>query len=556
MTLNPLPILTLTADETELCLGDVVTFTVTGADTYVWDTPGITEGVPYEPLTLGVNTYTVTGTNVTTGCQNTASIDIVVFELPTVTATASESVICLGESVIFSGGGADTYNWDVVGVTDGVPFFPAASGTITYTVTGTNGMTGCENTASVDVAVNDLPVLTASASETDICEGETIILSGGGATSYSWDIPGATDGIAFTPSGLGTILATVTGSDGAGCSNTASVSFTINEIPTVTGSASDIDVCYGNSVTLTGAGADTYTWSPAATNGVPFTPGSLGSFTYTVTGTTAAGCSASSTVTFNVIDCEPVVANIDVAEKVCVGSCITLTDLSTGPVITWDWDFGGAASPETSTVANPDVCFNSVGTYTISLTVTSALGAISTTTSSIIVNDIPTVNAEKDTIIEIGGTAELAATASSTGDFSWSPDDFLSCDNCQITSANPQESLTYTVYFIDDNGCTAQDTVMVLVNFKTGVGVPSAFSPNGDGYNDVLFVKGFGIEAMSFTVYNRYGEVVFYSTDQSIGWDGTFKEREENPGVFTWVLQYNFIDGKAGSKKGNTTLIR
>ena len=256
------------------------------------------------------------------------------------------------------------------------------------------------------------------------------------------------------------------------------------------------------------------------------------------------------------IDCEPVVANIDVAEKVCVGSCITLTDLSTGPVITWDWDFGGAASPETSTVANPDVCFNSVGTYTISLTVTSALGAISTTTSSIIVNDIPTVNAEKDTIIEIGGTAELAATASSTGDFSWSPDDFLSCDNCQNTSANPQESLTYTVYFIDDNGCTAQDTVMVLVNFKTGVGVPSAFSPNGDGYNDVLFVKGFGIEAMSFTVYNRYGEVVFYSTDQSIGWDGTFKEREENPGVFTWVLQYNFIDGKAGSKKGNTTLIR
>jgi hypothetical protein len=57
-------------------------------------------------------------------------------------------------------------------------------------------------------------------------------------------------------------------------------------------------------------------------------------------------------------------------------------------------------------------------------------------------------------------------------------------------------------------------------------------------------------------IYNRYGEVVFETYDQNIGWDGTFMEKDENPGVFTWVLQYDFVSGKKGMQKGNTTLIR
>ena len=97
---------------------------------------------------------------------------------------------------------------------------------------------------------------------------------------------------------------------------------------------------------------------------------------------------------------------------------------------------------------------------------------------------------------------------------------------------------------------------MVYVNYREGIGIPTAFSPNNDGVNDILFVKGFGITSMNLVIYNRYGEVVFESNDQSIGWDGTFKERDENPGVFTWVLQYNLSSGKKGKQKGNTTLIR
>lgn len=112
------------------------------------------------------------------------------------------------------------------------------------------------------------------------------------------------------------------------------------------------------------------------------------------------------------------------------------------------------------------------------------------------------------------------------------------------------------VTLIDNNGCKAADSVMVFVNFLLSVGVPSAFSPNGDGNNDILFVKGQGLESIYFAVYNRYGELIFKTTDQSIGWDGTFMNRNQNPGVFTWVLQYSTLEGKKGKLNGNTTLIR
>ena len=114
----------------------------------------------------------------------------------------------------------------------------------------------------------------------------------------------------------------------------------------------------------------------------------------------------------------------------------------------------------------------------------------------------------------------------------------------------------FWVTFTDVNGCIATDSVRVFVNFIEGIGVPQAFSPNGDENNDILFVKGYGIDQLNFKVFNRYGQLVFETSDQNIGWDGKFKGRDENPGVFAWVLEYTFITGKSGVTSGNTTLIR
>ena len=552
VTVNALPTVTASADFTEICLGDAVTFSGGGATSYTWDM-GVTDGIPFTPAADGTVTYTVTGTDGVTGCENTATIDVTVYDNPIVTATATPDEICIGESITFTGGGAETYVWDG-GITDGVPFTPAATGTFTYTVVGSIGASGCENTATVDITVNDLPTVTATADATEVCEGETVTLSGGGATTYAWD-GGVTDGVAFTPT-LGTTTFNVTGTTAEGCSNTASIEITVNPNPTVTAIASEEEICLGESVILTGSGATTYAWDGGATDGVPYTPGTLGTTTYTVTGTTPEGCSNTASVDVNVIDCAPVTADFSFDNNICAGQCISFTDESEGPVSTWAWDFGGASDPLTSDASNPTVCFNTVGTYTVELTVTSDFGLISTASSVLTVNESPTLTAEMDTIIDVGGEAVLIANTTSTGAYTWTPEFSVDCPDCPMTTASPQANTTYTVFFMDENGCSAYDTVMVWVNFAKGIGVPSAFTPNGDGVNDVLYVKGYGIAGMEFTIYNRYGQIVFQSSEQSIGWDGTFKNKDENPGVFTWMLRYTFIDGQMGILKGNTTLFR
>jgi gliding motility-associated-like protein len=86
--------------------------------------------------------------------------------------------------------------------------------------------------------------------------------------------------------------------------------------------------------------------------------------------------------------------------------------------------------------------------------------------------------------------------------------------------------------------------------------VPNAFSPNGDGANDLLYVRGQCLETLTFMVFNRWGQKVFETTDKNIGWDGTFKGDLMNTGVFVYRLEGKDYDGKGYSMKGNVTLIR
>lgn len=225
----PVPV-TAMASEIEICDGDLVTLTGGGALTYTWDMD-VVDGEPFSPET-GTTTYTVTGTD-DVGCQNTVTIDITVYDLPEVIASASDLTICIGQSVTLSGEGAMTYVWDM-DVVDDVAFEPEL-GTATYTVAGTD-VHGCENTASIEITVNDLPTITANASATEICVEQSVILTGEGAVSYTWDK--CFDGLAFTPE-VGTETYTVTGTDDNGCQNTATIDVTVNELPTITYTTTD-----------------------------------------------------------------------------------------------------------------------------------------------------------------------------------------------------------------------------------------------------------------------------------------------------------------------------
>ncbi len=436
-----------------------------------------------------------------------------------------------------------------------------------YTFTYTVGTAPCDDMITMTLTVVDCSTPTSSftPSATSICVGECLTFnesSTGALISWNWTFNGADtpSSIAQDPGSIcwstaGTFDVELEVGDGT-TTDISTVSITVNAAPNVTATAAASDtICSGDMVTLTGAGANTYVWDNGVTDGVAFAP--TMTTTYTVTGTDANMCTRDFAIEVVVENCDSLLADFFIpVNNVCVGQCITLEDMSNGNITDWAWDFGGGATPNTSTEQNPTVCFDVPGTFNIQLTLTDNLGANASTTQSVSVFASPSVNAQLDTIIDLGGSAALIANGSVPGSYSWFPTSNVDCDTCAITFADPWTTTTYTVTLSDINGCSANDTVKVFVNFIEGLGVPTAFSPNADDQNDVLFVKGIGISALNFKVYNRYGEMVFETFDQMIGWDGTFRGKDENSGVFTWVLEYNMVNGNAGILKGNTTLIR
>lgn len=228
---NALPNVTANAIDEAICVGSTTALTASGASSYSWDN-GITNGQSFTPI--ATKTYTVTGTDLNS-CKNKASITVIVNAKPVVTAAATTTSVCIGKPIALIGGGASTYIWNN-GATNAVPFNPTI--TQTYTVVGTDA-NGCQNTANINITVHALPVVTAKASKSSICIGETVIVTGGGASSYTWD-NGLTDGIAFGPTVSKKY--TVIGTDPNNCQNTTSINMVVNQLPTAP-QTKDLSIC-------------------------------------------------------------------------------------------------------------------------------------------------------------------------------------------------------------------------------------------------------------------------------------------------------------------------
>jgi gliding motility-associated-like protein len=164
-------------------------------------------------------------------------------------------------------------------------------------------------------------------------------------------------------------------------------------------------------------------------------------------------------------------------------------------------------------------------------------------------------------------TQLLALVFNAAGDYKlyWSPSDttWLSCPDCINPSVySLQYSNYFEAYVLDSLGCRAEDQVLISIERPRKVFVPTAFSPNGDLTNDLLLVHGQKTsKALSFRVYDRWGEMVYEAkdfdfNDPNTGWDGTFRGQAMDPGVYVWVLQVQYVDGMTELYKGNTTLIR
>jgi alpha-tubulin suppressor-like RCC1 family protein len=260
---------TVQASSDSICQGSEVTLSGKGASFYTW-TNGVTDGMAFVPSST--LSYLVTGTD-TNNCSDTAMITVAVLQKPSVTAAASANTVCQGTMVTLTGSGADSLRWSG-GVKNGIAFIPSI--TKDYTVIGTDS-NNCSDTAMITINVNLLPHVTANASDDKVCDGEAVVLYGGGASNYTWT-GGITDSVSFVPDSSFTYK--VTGTDANNCLASDSITIMVNPFPVVTTAVT------GTFILAEQAGAE-YQWVDC-NNGFAAIPGdTLQGFTAKVNGSYA-----------------------------------------------------------------------------------------------------------------------------------------------------------------------------------------------------------------------------------------------------------------------------
>lgn len=329
------------------------------------------------------------------------------------------------------------------------------------------------------------------------------------------------------------------------------ITITVKPRPTVT-AVNNGAVCTNGDIVITAGGASSYQWTGPngfANNGSPILinhaqPTNAGN--YTVTGSDADGCQNTATTTV-IVNPTPTATTLFADSTICAGSSLQLSASGGG---TYRW-FPAAGLSDASL---PNPIATPADTIRYGVIVTNAFNCSDTAYSKIAVVKLPIVNAGPDRIIVANKSIEL--NGSITGPFSnfiWSPPSFITNANTLNPTINPPSEAVYYLTAQALANCGAVTDTM-YVKIYSGIYIPNAFTPNGDGKNDtwnIPVLEAYPLHEL--TVYNRYGQPVF-SRKQSIqGWDGQYKGQDQPAGAYTYM-----IDLKNGTAviKGTVLIIR
>lgn len=531
-----------------------------------------TSGLSINPGTGTINlgastpgTYTVTNTiPASGGCSAlTATSTITISAQPVASFSYTASPYCQNSgdpSPVFSGGG-------IAGTFTSTPGLNinSATGTInlnastpgTYTVTNTIPASGgCPaTTATSSITITAQPVATFSYTASPYCQNAanpSPVYSGGGIAGSFTSTPGlsinpATGTINLNASTPGTYTVTNTISASGGCPAIIATSIiTIIAAPSATFNYSASSFCIGSSnqlpILTTGSIAGVFSSTPGLTintitGEVDLSTSSPGTYIVTNTIPPANGCPATTATSAITVAAIPVITATSLT--ICNGQTGTL---SASGAASYTWSTG-------NTTNNISVNPTASTTYTVSGTTSGCTGS---TTVTVIVNPKPTAIATSTPSTSIGGGITLTASGGTT--YSWNPSSGLSCSTCAVTIASPVITTQYCVTVSDSTGCS--DTYCITADIKCGdIFVPNAFSPNNDNENDIFYVMGHCIQEFRFSVFDRWGENVFETTDHTKGWDGTYKGEKLDAALFVYYLKAK-VNGSDVNKHGTITLVK
>ena len=423
LTVNPLPVCTVTGDTT-VCAGGSVQFCAATATTYLWSTGATTQCIAV--ATTG--TYGVTTTNAS-GCTSICSRHLTVNPLPTCGITGIQTV-CAGGSRTFSAtAGMASYLWSTGATTSSIE----VSTTGTYSVTITNA-NGCTSSCSRDFTVNPLPVCGITGEQTVCAGGSRTFVATAGMTSYLWSTGATTSSISVNTTG--TYNVTIT--NASGCSSSCSRELTVNPLPTcgITGLQT---VCQGGSRMFSAsAGMSSYLWS---TGGTSQTINVSTSGTYTVTITNAGGCSSFCSRDFTVNP--PPTCGITGDQSACTGGSRTFT--ASAGMSSYLWSTGATSQ---------SISVNATGTYYV--TITNSNGCSNSCSRIFTVNPPPTCSITGEQTVCAGGSRTFTAAAGMAS-YLWST-------GATTQSINVATTGTYYVTITNANGCSSSCNRALTVN--------------------------------------------------------------------------------------------
>lgn len=436
----------------------------------------------------------------------------------------NDTSLCAGDSIKLhpATNGYGFYKWNTGENTESILVTKSGQ----YILSAANGT--CELSDTIKITFNPIPTFKLR-NDTTICPSVSIVLDpyiiG---NNYLWQNGSTGRTLSASQPGLYWLKL-----EKDGCSYTDSMNLGNHIVPTIN-LGNDTSLCKGDSINLNaGTGFATYSWN-TGNNTQQISVKTKGQ--YSVTGITMQGCKSYDTLSvFNIYETPVVHLNKDTA--ICFGSSKTL---DAGNFNSYLWNNGNTSK---------SISVNQTGTYWVN--VKDFNGCKGTDTSIIKkINSLPTAFLPADTSICSYDKLDLKTTISFEK-YLWS----TSQTSAIITIS---KSGSYWLTVTDKNNCAGTDSIVVVPKqCMTGFFMPTAFTPDGNGLNDDIKPFLFGnVVRYKFSIFNRWGQLVFQTNNLSDGWNGSFKGLLQDPGVYTWSCVFQLESEEPQQKKGSLTLIR
>jgi gliding motility-associated-like protein len=434
-----------------------------------------------------------------------------------------------------------------------------------YTLTVTDLLTGCSGTDQIRVNPNPLPVILVN--DATVCPQNNVTLTASGADTYIWSPStnlNTTTGSSVIATPNASTSYTVTGTNqSTGCS--ASATATVNVLPVPTGSIQSPGtrfICENGQTVLTAGPIQSGVSLQWLLNGQPIPGATLSSVTvtqkgeYTLQLISAGNCKAMAAGNVDVVNYKKPIVSIS-GPAGCIGRSLSFqnrSDVSQSGVVTWDWRFGDGSR---STIQNPLHTYTKSGFYDVVLVVRSqtCTGLIDSAAIQVYIQEAP-VGIRYATKEVLSNTPVQLDARNIGASYQWTPS--VGLNNAAIR--NPvfryDKDVEYLIRIETPSGCQLVDTILLRVHDEGDLLVPSAFSPNGDGVNDYLDVFTLGIKKIHFWVFNRWGQLMFETTDPAQRWDGKYQNKPQPLENYVWIAEAETYSGRIIRKRGQTILIR